>query len=61
MSHWVPAILAFILPLAATALGVRLLLPWLTARAVLDRPNERSSHKRPTPRGGGLVVVAVAT
>jgi UDP-N-acetylmuramyl pentapeptide phosphotransferase/UDP-N-acetylglucosamine-1-phosphate transferase len=59
MSHWVPAILAFILPLAATALGVRLLLPWLTARAVLDRPNERSSHKRPTPRGGGLVVVAV--
>ena len=59
MSHWVPAILAFILPLAATALGVRLLLPWLTARAVLDRPNERSSHKSPTPRGGGLVVVAV--
>ncbi len=59
MSHWVPAILAFTLPLAATALGVRLLLPWLAARAVLDRPNERSSHQNPTPRGGGIVVVAV--
>ncbi|HEY7609238.1 MAG TPA: glycosyltransferase family 4 protein [Alphaproteobacteria bacterium] len=59
MSHWVPAILAFILPLAATAVGVRLLLPWLAAGAMLDRPNERSSHQNPTPRGGGLVVVAV--
>jgi UDP-N-acetylmuramyl pentapeptide phosphotransferase/UDP-N-acetylglucosamine-1-phosphate transferase len=59
MAHWVPAILAFVLPLGATALGVRLILPWLRARAVLDHPNERSSHKRPTPRGGGIVVVAV--
>ena len=59
MSHWLPAILAFVLPLAATALGVRLLLPWLRARAVLDRPNARSSHTVPTPRGGGIVVVAV--
>ena len=59
MSHWLPSILAFLLPLAATALGVRLLLPWLAARAVLDRPNERSSHRHPTPRGGGIAVVAV--
>lgn len=59
MAHWIPAILAFLLPLGATALGVRLLLPWLRAKAVLDHPNERSSHKNPTPRGGGLVVVAV--
>ena len=59
MSHWLPAIFAFLLPLAATALGVRLLLPWLAARAVLDRPNERSSHRHPTPRGGGIAVVAV--
>src|SRR5512132_973021 len=59
MSHWVPAILAFLLPLAATALGVRMLLPVLAARAVLDHPNERSSHRTPTPRGGGIVVIAV--
>jgi UDP-N-acetylmuramyl pentapeptide phosphotransferase/UDP-N-acetylglucosamine-1-phosphate transferase len=58
MSNWLPAILAFVLPLVATALGTRLVLPWLGARA-LDRPNERSSHTVPTPRGGGIVVVAV--
>lgn len=59
MAHWWPAILAFLLPLGATALGVRLILPWLRAREVLDHPNSRSSHTRPTPRGGGIVVVAV--
>src|SRR5262249_27241040 len=58
-SHWVPAVLAFVLPLVATALAVRLILPWLRANAVLDQPNERSSHANPTPRGGGLVVVPV--
>ncbi len=32
----------------------------ITARlGMLDRPNERSSHLRPTPRGGGLAMVAV--
>ncbi|MBB6254762.1 MraY family glycosyltransferase [Nitrospirillum iridis] len=30
---------------------------WLKRRQVLDRPNERSSHVAPTPRGGGLGVV----
>ncbi len=59
MAQWLPAILAFLLPLGATALGVRLILPWLRAREVLDRPNARSSHTQPTPRGGGIVVVAV--
>ncbi len=29
------------------------------ARAVLDVPNERSSHMTPTPRGGGLAIAAV--
>jgi UDP-N-acetylmuramyl pentapeptide phosphotransferase/UDP-N-acetylglucosamine-1-phosphate transferase len=28
----------------------------LRQRAVLDRPNERSSHRVPTPRGGGIAV-----
>lgn len=27
------------------------------ARGLLDRPNERSSHREPTPRGGGLAFV----
>ncbi len=59
MAHWLPAIFAFLLPLGATALGVRLILAWLQAQAVLDHPNSRSSHTEPTPRGGGIVVVAV--
>lgn len=31
---------------------------YLRRRSVLDVPNERSSHRQPTPRGGGLVIVA---
>ena len=38
----------------------RLLLAYLRRRAILDHPNERSSHAVPTPRGGGLAVVVVA-
>jgi len=32
--------------------------PWLSSR-VLDQPNARSSHSAPTPRGGGVVFVAI--
>lgn len=28
--------------------------------SLIDRPNERSSHLAPTPRGGGLAIVAVS-
>jgi UDP-N-acetylmuramyl pentapeptide phosphotransferase/UDP-N-acetylglucosamine-1-phosphate transferase len=34
-------------------------LHWARRRQILDIPNHRSSHSRPTPRGGGLVIVAV--
>jgi UDP-N-acetylmuramyl pentapeptide phosphotransferase/UDP-N-acetylglucosamine-1-phosphate transferase len=48
---------------AATALAVwlatRALLPVLVRRAILDQPNARSSHEVPTPRGGGIAVIAV--
>ena len=37
--------------------GVRCLHPW-AERKMLDFPNVRSSHSRPTARGGGLVIVA---
>lgn len=44
---------------AAIALGlVRLLIGWLTRAAMLDIANERSSHSAPTPRGGGIGVIA---
>lgn len=32
---------------------------WAERRQFLDMPNERSSHSRPTPRGGGLAIVAI--
>lgn len=33
---------------------------WLRRRGIVDVPNERSSHSSPTPRGGGLAVLAAA-
>jgi Fuc2NAc and GlcNAc transferase len=52
------------MPAVATAavcswLLLRTLLPWLR-RQLLDQPNARSSHRQPTPRGGGVVFVLVA-
>lgn len=32
---------------------------WLLHQGVLDRPNERSSHTSPTPRGGGIAIMVV--
>ncbi len=46
--------------LAASAALTGLALRLLRRRRVLDRPNERSSHKTPVPRGGGLAVTGVA-
>ena len=45
--------------LAAAWAGTGAVLRVLERRAILDHPNERSSHSVPTPRGGGLAVVAV--
>jgi len=41
-------------------LGTRALIPLLRRASVLDRPNERSSHEIPTPRGGGIAVVGAS-
>ncbi|MGB0671088.1 MAG: MraY family glycosyltransferase [Rhodospirillales bacterium] len=43
----------------ATAVLTWLVLGMLRRRQILDHPNERSSHSRPTPRGGGLAVTPV--
>jgi UDP-N-acetylmuramyl pentapeptide phosphotransferase/UDP-N-acetylglucosamine-1-phosphate transferase len=32
---------------------------WATRENILDIPNERSSHTKPIPRGGGVVIVAL--
>jgi UDP-N-acetylmuramyl pentapeptide phosphotransferase/UDP-N-acetylglucosamine-1-phosphate transferase len=55
------------LPLIATVVSALLtwlllwmLIPWLRRR-LLDQPNARSSHRIPTPRGGGVVFVLVGS
>ncbi len=46
-----------ILAAALTAGLIVLLRPWLV-RYALARPNARSSHREPTPQGGGIAVIA---
>jgi UDP-N-acetylmuramyl pentapeptide phosphotransferase/UDP-N-acetylglucosamine-1-phosphate transferase len=45
---------------AAVSFGLLLWLKPLLARYALAKPNARSSHKEPTPQGGGLAVIAAA-
>lgn len=47
-----PALITALIMLAVTGR----LIVWLRQRQIMDRPNERSSHTIPTPRGGGLAV-----
>ena len=47
---------------AATVATAACMLTWFVMRlalrlAILDVPNERSSHELPTPRGGGVAIV----
>jgi UDP-N-acetylmuramyl pentapeptide phosphotransferase/UDP-N-acetylglucosamine-1-phosphate transferase len=55
-----PLLLAAIIAAAglSACLGTRALIPLLRRAAVLDHPNERSLHEAPTPRGGGIALVA---
>jgi Fuc2NAc and GlcNAc transferase len=47
--------------LLASALITGVVLKLAVTHGVIDVPNERSSHQRPTPRGGGLAIVVGAT
>jgi UDP-N-acetylmuramyl pentapeptide phosphotransferase/UDP-N-acetylglucosamine-1-phosphate transferase len=51
--------LVFGVCLAASLAMTGLLRRWLLSRQILDRPNERSAHNVPIPRGGGLAIMAV--
>ncbi|WP_332685988.1 glycosyl transferase [Bosea sp. (in: a-proteobacteria)] len=55
----VPALL-IALAAAGLAWGLCLLLRPLMARYAMARPNARSSHRIPTPQGGGIAVLAGA-
>ncbi len=54
----VPIIL-FAAAFFASLLGISLFTRWSLNRGFFDVPNERSSHSKPTPRGGGLLIVLV--
>ena len=55
----VPALVVLALALVASWWGTGLVRRFALARALLDIPNERSSHSTPTPRGGGVAIVLV--
>lgn len=52
---WAPALAAGL----ATIVATRRVLGYLKHRQIMDLPNERSSHKLPTPRGGGLATTPI--
>ncbi len=55
MQAWL-AVAGLALASAVAVGGVR---RWLLHHQILDRPNDRSSHTTPTPRGGGIAVLLV--
>lgn len=46
-------VIAFLISFLIT----KFLVHYLTKKGLMDVPNERSSHKIPTPRGGGLAII----
>ena len=58
MSGWLPHTAIVAAAGIVSGGGIFLLIPLLRRHALLDRPNERSSHVVPTPRGGGIAVIA---
>lgn len=52
-------ILLLIAVLGLSLLGTGLARNYALRRRMLDLPGERSSHQRPTPRGGGIALVLV--
>jgi len=54
MSAWLAALLVVLLSAILTGTMRR----YALKKQLLDRPNERSSHTVPTPRGGGIAIVA---
>ncbi len=56
----IAAAVLLLLTAAAGWIVTRWVTAYLNHRRVLDHPNERSSHSAPTPRGGGIAILAVA-
>ena len=59
MANLLPLVGVALAAAGATFLLTSLVRRWVLRRAVLDHPNERSSHTRPTPRGAGIALALV--
>lgn len=57
---WLMAVAAFGLCAFVASLLTGKLRRYALARAVIDRPNPRSAHREPKPRGGGMSIVVVS-
>jgi len=53
------ATLFFVVSMVTSGLAVALVRVVAERRAILDRPNERSSHVKPMPHGGGIAVAVI--
>src|SRR5712692_4049647 len=56
---WAVGFSVFVATTAISYCVVRLIRLWAERHNVLDIPTARSSHETPTPRGGGLAIVAL--
>ena len=59
LTAWLLTVAWFAVAFLGALIGTGLVLRILRRRAILDHPNERSSHAVPTPRGGGIALVFV--
>ncbi|MFL2780606.1 MAG: MraY family glycosyltransferase [Rhodospirillales bacterium] len=58
--NFVHVIFIFIITASISFLGTKFLLGFLRNKRIFDTPNERSSHRKPIPKGGGIVVTGAA-
>lgn len=54
-----PDIIWYALIFFISVIGVAFYRSFANKKAILDIPNERSSHINPTPRGGGIVIAVI--
>src|SRR5689334_16746279 len=52
-------VIAFLIISMISYLGIYVIRRLVLRHQILDRPNERSSHSVPTPRGGGGAIVVL--
>lgn len=59
LSYFLHLLVLVAIAFSATVLLTRFVLAYLRKKQILDRPNERSNHTLPIPRGGGVAFIAV--